>query len=315
MLSAGTLAEKIGGHLVGADVPLKELVEVEDCARPGAVCLAVSRRALAKLKNPYCVVLQKDIPELACPKIIAPQGKAVLIDLLKIFYPEQAAPGVSERAFIAPGAVLGKDVTIYPLVYVGGNVRVGDNTVLHPGVVVYADCVIGKNCIIHANAVIGADGFGFIQDADGRQQKVPQKGAVIIEDDVEIGANTSIDRATLKATVIGRGTKIDNKVQIGHNVQIGRNCILAGAVNVAGSAVLGDNVLVAGNSGIADNITIGANSIICASTSVVNDIPPGSKIYGTPDSDEYGIAMRRRALYNKLPEINDRLKALEQKQK
>jgi len=313
MLSAGALAEKIGGHLLGADVPLKELVEIEDSARPGSVCLAVSRKALSQLKNPYCVVLQKDIPELNCPKIIAKQGKAALIDLLKIFYPEQAVPGISERAFIAPGAVLGKNVTIHPLVYLGENVRVGDNTILYPGVVVYADCVLGKNCIIHANTVIGADGFGYIQDAAGCQQKVPQKGTVIIEDEVEIGANTSIDRATLKATVIGRGTKIDNKVQIGHNVKIGRNCILAGAVNVAGSAVLGDNVIIAGNSGIADNITVGANTIIYASTSVVNDVPPGSKIYGTPDSDEYGIAMRRRALYNKLPEINDRLKALEQK--
>jgi UDP-3-O-[3-hydroxymyristoyl] glucosamine N-acyltransferase len=162
--------------------------------------------------------------------------------------------------------------------------------------------------------VIGADGFGYIQDKDGRQRKVPQKGKVIIEDDVEIGANSCVDRATISATVIGQGTKIDNKVHIGHNVKIGQNCILAGSSNVAGSATLGDNVVLAGNAGVGDNISIGSNTVIFASTSVLTDIPPNSKIYGTPTADDYGVAMRRRALYNKLPEIYDRLKTLEGKQ-
>ncbi|MDR2430989.1 MAG: UDP-3-O-(3-hydroxymyristoyl)glucosamine N-acyltransferase [Candidatus Margulisbacteria bacterium] len=315
MLTAKALAEKIGGRLEGADVKLSALVETADCARDGALCLAVTRRAVDEIKNkkPHCVVLRQDLPELGCPRIITDKGKEVLIELLNIFYPQKVKPAVSDRAFIEPSARLGQDVTIYPLVYVGANVRIGGGTVLYPGAVVYAGCVIGRNCIIHAGAVIGADGFGYVRDKDGRQVKVPQKGIVIIEDDVEVGANTSIDRATLSATVIGRGTKIDNKVQIAHNVRIGRNCILAGSSNVAGSAVLGDNVIVAGNAGISDNITVGNGAVIFASTSVVADVPPNAKIYGTPTAGEYGIAMRRRALYNKLPEINERLKALEKK--
>ncbi|MDR1997111.1 MAG: UDP-3-O-(3-hydroxymyristoyl)glucosamine N-acyltransferase [Candidatus Margulisbacteria bacterium] len=313
MLTAKELAEKIGGRLVGTDVQLTALVEAADCARPGSVCLAVLRKALDELKGrtPHCVILNKDLPELACPRIITDKGKEVLIELLEIFFPEQPTAGVSDRAFIDPSAALGRNVTVYPLVYIGARARIGDNTILYPGVVVYAGCVVGRDCIIQANAVIGADGFGYVQDKTGRQVKVPQRGNVLIEDGVEIGANTSIDRATLSSTIIGQGTKLDNKVHVAHNVRIGRNCVLAGGASVAGSSTLGDNVVLAGNAGVGDNITIGSNTVIFAATSVLRDIPPNSKIYGTPTADEYGSAMRRRALYNKLPELNSRLKELE----
>jgi len=314
MLTAKSLAEKIGGRLAGADIPLKILVEAADCAKEHSVCLAINRKALAVLKNPCCVILNKENPELDCPQIITDKGKEVLLELLDIFYPETVTPFVSDKAVVEPTASLGKSVTIYPLVYIGANAKIGDNTILYPGVVVYENCVIGKDCIIHANSIIGADGFGYIQDKDGRQRKVPQKGNVIIEDDVEIGASSSIDRATLSSTIIGQGSKLDNKVFIAHNVKVGRNCILVGGTSIAGSTTIGDNVVLAGNVGIADNLNIGSNTVILAATSVVSDIPPNSKIYGTPTADEYGIAMRRRALYNKLPEINDRLKALEKKQ-
>ncbi|MDR1452614.1 MAG: UDP-3-O-(3-hydroxymyristoyl)glucosamine N-acyltransferase [Candidatus Margulisbacteria bacterium] len=316
MLTARALAEKIGGQLFGQDLPLRFLVEAADCARAESVCLGLARKTLAKLqdKKPNCLILNQDRPEFSCPKIITAKGKEVLIELLNIFYPASEKTGVAERAFVDPTAVIGRNVTIYPQAFVGKNAVIGDNTILYAGAVVYADCVIGKNCIIHANAVIGADGFGYIQDENGRHIKVPQKGKVIIEDEVEIGANTCIDRATIAATVIGQGTKIDNKAHIAHNVRIGKNCILAGATNVAGSSTLGDNVVLAGNAGVGDNISIGSNTVIFASTSVLTDIPPNSKIYGTPTADDYGPAMRRRALYNKLPEIYDRLKALEGKQ-
>ncbi|GBR74347.1 UDP-3-O-[3-hydroxymyristoyl] glucosamine N-acyltransferase [Candidatus Termititenax aidoneus] len=317
MLTAQALAEKIGGQLIGQDIPLKFLVEAADCARAESVCLGLARKTLTALKEqkPNCLILNKDLPEFSCPKIITAKGKEVLIDLLNIFYPEPEKTGVSEKAFVDPTAVIGQDVTIYPQAFVGRQAVIGDNTILYAGAVVYADCVIGKNCIVHANAVIGADGFGYVQDEDGRQLKVPQRGRVIIEDDVEIGANTCIDRATISATVIGQGTKIDNKVHIAHNVKIGKNCILVGASNVAGSSTLGDNVVLAGNAGVGDNISIGSNTVIFASTSVLTDIPPNSKIYGTPTADDYGVAMRRRALYNKLPEIYERLKKLEEKDK
>ena len=259
MLTAKKLAEKIGGCLIGADVPLKTLVEAADSAKEHSVCLAIARKALDSLKNPYCVILSKENPELTCPQIITDKGKEVLIELLDIFYPEKTAPFVSDKAFIDPSAQLGKNVTIYPFVFIGANVKIGDNTILYPGVAVYADCVVGKNCIIHANSVIGADGFGYIQGQDGRQRKVPQKGNVIIEDDVEIGAGSCVDRATLVSTVIGQGSKLDNKVFVAHNVRIGHNCILAGGASVAGSSTLGDNVVLAGNAGIGDNISIGSS--------------------------------------------------------
>lgn len=313
MISAQELAAKIGGRLIGAEVQLNALVEAVDCAREHTVCLAIARKALDKLNNPYCVIVNKENPELNCPQIITEKGKEVLIELLDIFYPPQANPFVSDQAFVDPSAQIGQNVTIYPLAYVGARAQIGNNTILYPGAVIYADCVVGKNCIIHANSVIGADGFGYIQDKDGRQIKVPQRGNVIVEDEVEIGANSCIDRATLSSTVIGQGSKLDNKVHVAHNVRIGKNCILAGSANVAGSSTLGDNVVLAGNAGVGDNISIGSNTVIFASTSVLTDIPENSKIYGTPTADDYGIAMRRRALYNKLPEINDRLKALEQK--
>jgi UDP-3-O-[3-hydroxymyristoyl] glucosamine N-acyltransferase len=316
MLTARALAEKIGGQLLGRDIPLKFLVEAADCARAESVCLGLARKTLTELKDkkPNCLILNEDLPEFSCPKIITAKGKEVLIELLNIFYPEPEKAGVSEKAFVDPTARLGQNVTIYPQAFVGKNAVIGDNAILYAGAVVYADCVVGKNCIIHANAVIGADGFGYIQDKDGRQRKVPQKGRVIIEDEVEIGANTCVDRATIAATVIGQGTKIDNRVHIAHNARIGKNCILAGGAGVAGSSTLGDNVVLAGNAGVGDNISIGSNTVIFASTSVLTDIPPNSKIYGTPTADDYGPAMRRRALYNKLPEIYDRLKALESKQ-
>jgi UDP-3-O-[3-hydroxymyristoyl] glucosamine N-acyltransferase len=309
-ISAGELAAKIQAKVIGnPDAVIQFFSEIEDCENVDTLVLAIDKKSIKKLKKyqPKIVVLNADIPELKAIKLIIKKDKEILIDLLNIFYPEIQEPFISPKAFINPSAKLGSGVKIYPGVFIGANVTVGKDTVIYPNAVIYDNCLIGSGCIIHSNAVLGADGFGFIQK-DGKNLKVPQKGRVELGNDVEIGAGTTIDRATIKATVIGEGTKIDNKVQIGHNVKIGKNCILVGGANIGGSAVLEDNVIIAGGAGVVDNITIGRNSVVYAYTVATTDYPPNSKIYATPAGDDYLTAMKRRAAYNQLPEIIAQLK-------
>jgi UDP-3-O-[3-hydroxymyristoyl] glucosamine N-acyltransferase len=301
-ITTGQLAERLGCRLIGnAQLVLDRLGEVTECDQPGVVVLATEPKALKKLKGlaPRVVILKEDIPELTAVKLITNKGKDILIDVLTVFFPEDSTGFVSDRASIDPTARVGKNAKIYPGVFIGKDVVIGDDVVLYPGVVIYEKTRIGQRCIIHANAVIGSDGFGYIFQ-NGQHRKVPQKGIVIIEDDVEIGAATTIDRATISATVIGAGTKIDNKVLIAHNVIIGKNCILAGSSNIAGSSILEDGVILAGGSGVSDNVCIGAGAIICAYTVATSDVPPKTKLFATPTGEEYMTAMRRRAKLNKI---------------
>jgi UDP-3-O-[3-hydroxymyristoyl] glucosamine N-acyltransferase len=188
---------------------------------------------------------------------------------------------------IGPFAVVGRDTeidanaTLHAGVVVGRGCRIGAETVLHPRVVLYDECVIGNRVTIHANAVIGADGFGY-RPQGGRHLKVPQLGRVEIEDEVEIGAGSTIDRGTFGPTRIGTGTKIDNLVMIGHNCQIGAHNVLAAQVGIAGSCTTGDNVMIGGQAGVADHMTIGAGSVLGAQCGVIQNVPAGSALFGTP---------------------------------
>jgi UDP-3-O-[3-hydroxymyristoyl] glucosamine N-acyltransferase len=182
---------------------------------------------------------------------------------------------------IGEGVTIGNDVVIHPNVSIGDGAAIGDNTTIHGNVSIYDGCRIGARCIIHSGAVIGSDGYGFATTR-GRHHKIPQIGIVRIEDDVEIGAGTTIDRAALGETVIGEGTKIDNLVQVGHNVRIGRHCLLVSQVGVAGSTVLGDYVVVAGQSGFAGHLTIGDRVQVAAKSAVLEDVPAGMKVMGVP---------------------------------
>ncbi len=197
------------------------------------------------------------------------------------FNSRQIPPGISPLAFIAPTARIGSRVRIGPFSSVGENASIGDDTILYPHVTVYDGCVIGRRCILHSGVVVGSDGFGFAT-VEGRHRKIPQIGRVRIEDDVEVGANTTIDRAALGETVIGEGTKIDNLVQIGHNVRIGRHCLLVSQVGISGSTEFGDHVAAAGQSGFAGHIHIGEGAQIAGQSGVYHDLPAGAKVTGTP---------------------------------
>ena len=200
---------------------------------------------------------------------------------------------VGAFAYIGRNVRLGKGVQIYPNVYIGENVTIGDNTILYAGVKVYARCVIGAGCILHAGVVVGSDGFGFEPDAQGVNRKIPQIGNVIIEDDVEIGANTTIDRAMMGSTVIRKNAKLDNLIQIGHNVEVGESSFLCAQVGIAGSSKIGAHCVLAGQVGVAGHIEIADNCIFGAQTGVPNSIRKAGTYMGYPAID---AALWRRAV-------------------
>jgi UDP-3-O-[3-hydroxymyristoyl] glucosamine N-acyltransferase len=186
-------------------------------------------------------------------------------------------------AYIGKNVQLGKGVQIYPHAYIGDNVQVGDNTIIYSGVKIYYNCIIGKDCILHAGAVIGADGFGFEPDANKVNHKLPQIGNVIIEDDVEIGACTCVDKSQMGSTVIRRGVKLDNLCQIGHNVEIGPDTVMAAQVAVAGSAKVGRHCIVGGQTGIAGHITVADNTSIAGQSGIMNTVKQeGQNLMGSP---------------------------------
>lgn len=238
--------------------------------------------------------------------------------------------GVDPQAFISPSASIGKDcyigpfafvgenarigdgVKIYPQTYVGDNSQVGDNTTLFAGVRVYQNCVIGSRCILHSGAVVGADGFGFAPTADGSYQKIDQIGNVVIEDDVEIGANTTIDRATLGSTVIHKGVKLDNLCQIAHNVVVGSNTVMASQSAIAGSGKVGSHCVIAGQVGIVGHIEVGNNVTIAAQSGVTRSFPDNVTILGSPATD----AVKQRKTYvfeRNLDKLFQRVDELEKK--
>lgn len=219
---------------------------------------------------------------------------------------------VGAFSYIGENAIISNNVKIYPQVFIGDNVVVDENTILHPGVKIYHDCVIGKNVTIHAGSVIGGDGFGFAPQNDGSFKKVPQIGNVVIEDNVEIGANSTIDRATLGSTLIRSGAKLDNLIQIAHNVEIGNNTVIAAQTGISGSTKIGNNVMIGGQVGIvghiqiADGVKIGAQSGVSKSIKVNNSI-----VLGSP-AIEYISALRGLAIIPNLPNFKKRIMELEQ---
>ena len=214
-------------------------------------------------------------------------------------------------AYIGENVIIGDNAKIYPNAYIGNNAIIGEGAVIHPGVKIYHDCVIGKKAIIHAGAVIGSDGFGFAPQADGSYKKVPQMGNVILEDRVEVGSNTTIDRATIGSTVIKEGAKLDNLLQIAHNVEIGCNTVVAALTGISGSTKIGNNVMIGGQAGIVGHIQIADGTKINAKSGVSKSIlVPNTAVTGTPASD-YTSNLRIQALVRKLPELELRVRELE----
>ena len=215
-------------------------------------------------------------------------------------------------SYLGENVVIGNNVKIYPQVYLGNNVSIDDNSVLYPGVIVHHDCVIGKNVSIHAGSVLGGDGFGYAPQKDGSFKKVPQIGNLQIEDNVEIGANTTIDRATIGSTIIKAGAKLDNLIQIAHNVEVGNNTVIAAQSGISGSTKIGKNVMIGGQAGVVGHIQIADGSKINAQSGVGKSIKvPNTAVTGSP-AFEYGHALRSQILSRNLPEMEKRVKELEQ---
>lgn len=216
-------------------------------------------------------------------------------------------------AYIGDGVKLGDNVKIYPQVYIGDQTIIGDNTIIYPGAKLYARSVVGSYCTIHAGAIIGSSGFGFAPQADGTYKNIPQVGNVILEDHVDIGANTTIDCATFESTLIKKGVKIDNLVQIAHNVEVGENTVIASQTGVSGSAKLGKQVVIGGQVGIAGHITVADGTMAGGQTGITRTIrDEGRQLFGTPAVDKSAF-MKSYAIYKKLPELMERIRQLEQK--
>jgi UDP-3-O-[3-hydroxymyristoyl] glucosamine N-acyltransferase len=218
---------------------------------------------------------------------------------------------VGAFAYVGDNVKVGNNVKIYPNVYIGNNATVGDHSILHPGVRIYHDCVVGKGVSIHAGTVVGSDGFGFAPQADGSFKKVPQIGNVVIEDNVEIGANSTIDRATMGSTLIKSGAKLDNLIQVAHNVEVGHNTVIAAQAGVSGSTKIGNNVMIGGQAGIVGHIQIADSAKINAQSGVSKSIKvPHTAVTGSP-AFEYTSALRSQAVTRNLPELEKRIKELE----
>ncbi len=254
--------------------------------------------AFATLLSKYQEIMQQQLSGVQEPSYIAKTavcGEQVFIGAF---------------AYIGEKAKIGKNTKIYPNAYIGNNVSIGDNCIIHPGVKIYHDCVVGNNVIIHAGTVIGSDGFGFAPQADGSFKKVPQIGNVVIQDNVEIGANTTIDRATIGSTLIKSGAKLDNLIQIAHNVEIGNSTVIAAQAGVSGSTKIGNGVMIGGQAGIVGHIQLGDGAKVNAQSGVSKSIDPGKAVTGSPAYD-YTAALRSQAVNRKLPELEKRVKELE----
>jgi UDP-3-O-[3-hydroxymyristoyl] glucosamine N-acyltransferase len=327
------LAAELGGEVVGdGAVVIRGVAGIRE-ALPGDLTFLANTRYESHLAETRAsaVICDRQPRECAIPLLQVDNPYLAFQQAVCVFRPDlyRPAPGVHPTAVIAPDATLGEGVSIGPYCvvepgarlgagvvmmaggYVGGRAEVGEASFLYPRVVVREECVIGARCILHAGVVIGADGFGFAFDA-GRYHKIPQVGNVVIGDDVEIGANSCVDRATTDSTRIGEGTKVDNLVQIGHNVIIGRNCIVVAQAGVAGSTELEDYVTLGGQAGIAGHLRLEKGAVVAAQSGVTRNVKSKEVVSGYP-AIAHGAWKRVSVLLQKLPQLFHKTKDLEQR--
>jgi UDP-3-O-[3-hydroxymyristoyl] glucosamine N-acyltransferase len=329
-VTVGELAKYLQGELVGDGSVVLTGVAPADRAQAGQLTFAENEQylALAERSAASAILVSSSLHSTVKPLIRVPNARVAFARVLELFCPEPTPPpGVHPSAVVAPSAIIDPTAHIGPLCVVGERVRIGPRSALlggnhvgegcqlgedvrlFPNVVLYPGCQIGHRVRIHAGTVIGSDGFGYVLD-QGVHRKIPQVGTVIIQDDVEIGANVTIDRATLGATIIGRGTKIDNLVQIAHNVVIGQHCIIVAQDGISGSTRLGDYVTLAGQVGLAGHLKIGNRVTVGAKAGVMNDIPDGQKWLGIPARPDRQMKRIFVAL-DKLPDLLRRVSVLE----
>lgn len=332
--SANQIAALTGGTVEGdGNVAVSTFAKIEE-GTPGAISflanpkytnyiydtrssiVLVSRDFVAE-RPVAATLIRVDDPYATVAHLLKMVDTMINVQPTGVEDPSFVAPGVEipegayigAFAYVGQGAKLGKGVKIYPQAYVGRNVVIGDDTIIYPGVKIYQNCKVGARCIIHSGVVVGADGFGFAP-TDGHYDKIPQLGNVEIADDVEIGANTAIDRATMGSTRIGRGTKLDNLIQVAHNVEIGTDTVIASQCGIAGSTKIGSHCMFGGQVGFAGHINVGDNVTIGAQSGIPGNVASGSRLMGYPaiDAREWS----RQAVYIKnLPKLSRRVDELE----
>jgi UDP-3-O-[3-hydroxymyristoyl] glucosamine N-acyltransferase len=330
-MTLAQLAAIAQAELDGAgDIEIDSVTDLAGAHPRALVMVAEPARVLAADDSPAgALLLGPGAPATRKPALRARNVRAAFARVLTAFTAPRPAAGIHPTAVVAADADLGADVTVGPSaviesqavigagsqvlagVTIGARARVGAACTLHPGVTVYPGTVIGDRVIIHGGAVIGSDGFGYATE-DGVHLKIPHVGRVVIEDDVEIGANTTIDRATLGETRIGRGTKIDNLVQIGHNVTVGAGTLIVAQVGISGSVTIGPGVVIAGQVGIADHRTIGAGAVVTGQAGVTKDVPEGATVSGFPAQDRRQ-ELRLQASLRRVPDLIARVEALERR--
>jgi UDP-3-O-[3-hydroxymyristoyl] glucosamine N-acyltransferase len=335
MISLKEIAEKIQGDLTGNGlVAISGISGIEE-AKEGDITFLIDNSFKKYLKEckASAIILGKNIntDQLKGKNIIITKNPALAyVKVIEIFHPQKINDrAISPSAFVAKTSQISNDATIYPysyigektiigekaviypFVHIGDGVTIGKETVIHPHAVVYDKVVIGKNVIIHSGTVLGSDGFGYIWDGE-KHVKIPQIGTVEIEDNVEIGANVTIDRASLGKTLIKKGTKIDNLVQIAHNVTIGENSIIVSQVGIAGSTTIGNNVILAGKVGVRDHVVVGNNVRAAGGTGITKSVPENSLISGNPHMP-HKEWLRFQGHLRNLPKLHNRIKQIEKK--
>ena len=329
------LAEMVGGELDGEAVTVSKVAPISVAKSGELTFLSSAKNYSSHLKNlqttsASALIAPLDAPQLHLPSIRVKNPHYALSKILAYFHPEEMPNyKIHPTAFVSEKADVAADVVVGPMavieegaqvksgswiksqVYVGRNAVVGSCCRIFPGVKIMENCIVKDNCIIHANTVIGSDGFGFTP-VEGKQLKVPQVGNVIIENDVEIGALVSIDRATMGSTTVGEGTKIDNMVHLAHNVKVGKNCVIVAQVGISGSTIIEDDVTMAGQTGTVGHVTIGRGATVAARGVVTSNVEPGSVVSGFP-MKPHGEERRILASLRKLPQLIKRVKELEKK--
>ena len=331
ILKLAEIAARVGGEVIGnGEVEIAGVAKIEDAGK-GEITFLANRKYAKFLEDTgaSAVIVPEEISEAGgMPLLCAKNPYFTFLKTVVLFYPPEPLieKGIHDTAIIGEGTELGKDLSVGPYVVIGRRCRIGDGTVLMPGVVVGDNVTIGNDCIIHANAclrervvigdrvilhngvVVGSDGFGFAPER-GKYYKIPQVGTVVIEDDVEIGANSTIDRATLGETRIKRGAKLDNLIQVGHNCTVGENTVIAAQTGLSGSTKIGNGVRVGGQVGFAGHMEIGDGAAVGAQAGVTRSIPPGVMVSGYP-ARSHREELRIEAMVQRLPQLFKEIKNL-----
>ncbi|HYA26415.1 MAG TPA: UDP-3-O-(3-hydroxymyristoyl)glucosamine N-acyltransferase [Thermodesulfovibrionales bacterium] len=324
------LARMIGGEIVGdPEIEVRGAAGISE-AKEGEITFLSDMKLAGKCAGSKAsgVIVRDFVPEMGKTQLVVKNPLFAFVKVLELFSEPAQHAGISNDAFVSEKAKIGKGVSIYAFAFISDNAVIGDGTIIHPGVFIGHNTVVGSQCIlypnvtvrervtlgnrviVHSGSVIGSDGFGYVLE-EGKHHKIPQVGGVIVGDDVEIGACVSIDRATTGNTLIGGGTKIDNLVQIAHNVRIGENTILAGQVGIAGSSEIGNFVVMGGQVGVADHSRVDDGAMVGAQSGIFGHLKKG--VYSGAPAMPHRDWLKASALFARLPELNKKIRELEEK--